>query len=221
MRYIQKKTTPRSFINKTSSLKIWKDYHECCFNQKQALKKYILHCEQNNLCVYCESKITIRKESSHFEHIKPKSIDIDNLTFSYNNLSVSCNGTCNNEVNDKVKYNCGHKKDDEYDETKFLNPFKNKDIRLYFQYDYDDFKILPSNKDIAKAKYMIDTLQLNSSRLIIARRNKYKSFKKKLKKIRDIEKQKDYLKNVLDSESVEFVSFFRYKYNKLDLHPST
>jgi uncharacterized protein (TIGR02646 family) len=215
MRYIQKKTTPKSFTKTTSSLYEWKEYQDCCFDQKQALKKYILHCEQNNLCIYCESRITIDNKSSHFEHIKPKSIDKTSLTFDYYNLGISCNGTCNNVDNDKTKYNCGHRKDNkdtQYNEAKFLNPTKIRDIRLYFQYDYDDFKILPSDKDITKAKYMIDTLQLNSSRLIIARRNKYKSFNKRIKKIRDIEKRKKCLKNVLDSESIEFVSFFRYKY---------
>ena len=44
---------------------------------------------------------------------------------------------------------------------KFLKPVIKKDIRKYFQYDFDDGLINPSNKDKEKAQYMIDTLHLN------------------------------------------------------------
>jgi uncharacterized protein (TIGR02646 family) len=175
-----------------SNLREWKEYNDCCFKQKQALKKYILHCEQNNLCIYCESKITIDKKDSHFEHIKPKSLNIDKLTFDYNNIVVSCNGTTFNQSDDEKPYNCGHKKEAKYEKYKFLDPTKNKDIRLYFIYDYDDFKIYSSDKDSVKAEYMIDILQLNSSRLVNARKRIYKSFNKnkKYRKAKTVYKEK-------------------------------
>jgi uncharacterized protein (TIGR02646 family) len=205
MRYVKKVNTPQFFIEDTDPLDKWNDYSD----EKIKLREYILKEEQNYLCIYCESKVT--KENSHLEHIKPKSLNI-NLTFDYNNIVVSCNGTTFNPSDDKKQYNCGHKKEAKHEEYKFLDPTRYKDIGLYFIYDYDDFKIYPSGKDDIKAKYMIDILQLNSGSLINARRNKYKSFNKRVKKIRDIEERKACIKKKLYSEDIEFVSFFRYKY---------
>jgi uncharacterized protein (TIGR02646 family) len=216
MRYILKRDVPASFTNKTHGLKSWSEYHECCFKQKQALKKYILTCEQNMLCIYCESKISISKESSHFEHIRPKAKNMyPELTFDYKNLAISCNGTCSNQENDNKKYNCGHVKEGQYDEEKFLHPFEVTDIAEYFKYDFDDFKIYPTDKNKEKAKYMIDTLNLNSSTLVVTRRNDYKKFNKRMRKIRDIPERKLQIKKEIQSYSIQFFSFFKYKFNHL------
>ena len=176
-----------------------------------------MHCEQNRLCIYCESKIDITHNSSHFEHIKPKSLDVNNLTFDYDNLAISCNGNAYNDVGDKTRYNCGHPKDNSYDESKFLDPTKDKNIREYFKYDYDDFKITPTEKDSIKAQYMIDILSLNNPRLIVARKTIYHSFRNKIAKIKDINKRNAYLKKILVSETVAFTSFFRFKYPSIIL----
>ncbi len=216
MRYILKRTTPLSFINKTHGLTSWDDYHTCCFKQKQALKKYILTYEQNMLCIYCESKISISKESSHFEHIRPKAQNMyPNLTFDYKNLAISCNGTCSNKKNDSEKYNCGHIKDNEYIEEKFLHPFEVEEIAEYFKYDFDDFNIYSTDKNEEKANYMINTLKLNSSTLIVSRRNDYKKFNKRLKKIKDIAQRKLEIKKEIESCSIQFFSFFKYKFNHI------
>ncbi len=57
----------------------------------------LLDIEQENLCVYCETRID--RNSCHLEHLQPQSI-YPNLRFRYGNLAQSCNS---NE-------HCGHKK---------------------------------------------------------------------------------------------------------------
>jgi len=209
MRYIQKlEEVPTSFLTKTSSLSTWKEYHNCCKRQKRALRKFILNYEQNYLCCYCEDKIDIN--NSHIEHVKPKSLDIVNLTFDYCNLAVSCNGSCRNNEGDNTRYNCGHRKDNEdtqYDESKFLSPLKVKDIREYFEYD-NDAKIIPSDKNISKAQYMRDTLHLNDGGLPRAREDA-------LRDLEELNIEIDEFILLLNSENLAFISFLRYKYKHL------
>jgi len=214
MRYIQKLDAPKSFLKKTNSLTNWSEYHNCCKKQKRALKRYILKYEQNYLCIYCESKINL--ENSHLEHIKPKAKDkYPQLTFTYKNLVVSCNGTCHNLNYDKDIYSCGHIKDNAYDDSKFLNPVEVKNIREYFKYDIDEGKIESSSKDIIKFKYMRDTLHLNEGRLTIARKNSLKSFMKVMKKIKDKSKRKIKMIKILNKEDKAQISFLRFKYKNI------
>lgn len=210
MRYICKVIVPQFFIDDTNGLTEWKDY---LADKKRTLKEHILKEEQNKLCIYCESKIG--NEPSHLEHIKPKNIDILNLTFNYHNIVVSCEGTCHNSNTDNTKYHCGHRKDRAdtlFDESKFLNPVEVSDIREYFQYDYDDYLINPSSKDVIKAQYMINTLHLNDGGLPKAREKALKNFIKKMKKITDIKTRKEKMKQVFDNENIAFISFLRFKY---------
>ena len=214
MRYIQKLNIPDFFIEDTHSLTDWKNYTE-----KKKLKKYILRNEQNYLCCYCESKVTIlgdnEKDGSHLEHIKPKKF-YDDLTFYYNNLLVSCHGTCHNSGNNKTRYSCGHKKDDEYVENKFLNPTVVEDIRDYFKYETlpnEKIKIVPTAKDSTKAQYMINLLHLNDNTLLFARYKALEDFEinaeDMLEKFEDIEI--DDIKNML-TDDLAFISFLRYEY---------
>ena len=218
MRYVQKLDAPQSFISKTNSLSKWSDYHDCCNRQKRALRKYILKYEQNFLCIYCEGKISSIKESSHLEHIKPKHLDVEKLTFDYNNIAVSCNGNCDNSSEDKTNYNCGHRKDKDdtpYNNAKFLNPVIVKDIRDYFEYDFDDYLISPSNKNIDKAQYMIDTLHLNDGGLPKARGKALKAFIKIMVEITDIKIRKEKVIKILNKENIPFISFLRFKYKNI------
>ena len=208
MRYIKKLDTPQFFTDDTTDLNRWNEYFA---DKKRVLKNHILENEQNYLCCYCEEKIDI--DNSHIEHIKPKNLDIKNLTFNYSNLAISCNGTCNNEAGDNTRYNCGHKKDNEYDEEKFLNPVEIKDIREYFKYDFDNFKINPSAKQQIKSKYMIDTLKLNDDRLLKAREKALRIFIKKFKIIRENKKKK--MIQILNKENLAFISFLRYRYKHI------
>ena len=212
MRFIQKIDKPIFFVNDTNGFKNWDEY----IVSKNSLRKYILKNEQNYLCIYCETKITSDNISSHVEHIRPKAQDkYPELTFEYNNLAVSCNGTCFNQIDDRRKYNCGHIKDDEYEEGKFLNPCEVVDLEVYFQYDFDDFKISPTKKNFSKAKYMIDTLKLNSGRLVKARENTYKSFNKNMKKTRDIVERNEKIKKNINLVKIQFISLLKYKYKAI------
>ena len=205
MRYIKKLNTPHFFTNDTINLTSWNDYYSA---KKRVLKEYISKEEQNYLCCYCEDKIDIN--NSHIEHIKPKFLDIDNLTFDYSNLAVSCNGTCRNSEDDNTRYNCGHRKDKndtQYIEELFLNPTQIRDIKEYFQYDIDGF-ITPSDKNIEKAKYMIDTLHLNDGDLPKARKDT-------LKDLEELNIDFDELIFLLEQEDLAFISFLRYKYKNI------
>ncbi|SFV66093.1 conserved hypothetical protein [hydrothermal vent metagenome] len=208
MRYIQKLDTPNFFTEDTQLLTDWKNY-----KKKKKLKEYILKNEQNYLCCYCESKVTIlgdkEKDGSHLEHIKPKKFYAD-LTFYYNNLLVSCQGTCHNSENDKTRYSCGHKKDDEYIDNKFLNPTIVEDIRDYFKYETienEKVKIVPTAKDSNKAEYMINLLHLNDDTLLYARGKALKDFEEFW-----LEIEVDDIRSML-TEDLEFISFLRYEYS--------
>lgn len=215
MRYIQKLDTPDFFIEDTQSLTDWKNYTE-----KKRLKEYILKNEQNYLCCYCESKVTIlgdnEKDGSHLEHIKPKKFYND-LTFYYNNLLVSCQGTCHNSENDKTRHSCGHKKDDEYIENNFLNPTTVEDIRDYFQYETlpnEKIKIVPTAKDSTKAQYMINLLHLNDDTLLSARYKALEDFETTKEAMLEefaLDIDIDDIKNML-TEDLAFISFLRYEY---------
>jgi len=214
MRYIEKLEAPQSFINKTSGLNSWDDYHTCCNRQKRALRKYILKYEQNNLCIYCESKISSSNDSSHTEHIKPKDSNMyPELTFEYTNLVVSCNGNCHNEDNDNSRHTCGHIKDNEYDENKFLNPVEVRDLRDYFK--YDDYKIEPSYKDSNRALYMRDTLHLNDGGLPQARKKALEIFIRKMKLFQDLNERKQNIREILEKENIAFISFLKFKYSQV------
>ena len=215
MRYVQKVDVPQFFMDDTEGLTKWDEYYA---NKKRVLKEYILDKEQNYLCIYCENKINSTKESSHLEHIKPKHLDIENLTFEYNNIAVSCNGNCENNSSDTTNYNCGHRKDRDdtpYDNEKFLNPLIEKDIRDYFEYDFDDYLIILSNKDIQKAQYMRDTLHLNDGGLPESRKKALKAFREEMAKISDIKIRKEKMREILMQENKPFISLLIFKYKNL------
>jgi len=201
-------------VTKTSSLTNWDDYHRCYNRQKRALRRYVLRYEQNNLCIYCESKIAPKKESSHLEHIKPKARDkFPHLVFDYNNIVVSCNGNCHTE--DDEYHSCGHIKDNEYDDTKFLNPTELIDIREYFEYDIDTGNILESSKNIDKAEYMIKTLHLNNASLPLARKKALENFINMIKQI-DKNQRKNKIIEILNKENIAFISFLTIPSPKKD-----
>jgi uncharacterized protein (TIGR02646 family) len=205
MRYIQKTEVPQFFIDNTENKSKWEEYP----TSKKPLKEYILKNEQNYLCIYCESRINLN--NSHIEHIKPKAQNMyPDLVFNYNNIVVSCNGNCHTENN--THYTCGHIKDNEYDNSKFLNPVKLIDIRDYFVYDIDEGKIEPSEKNNEKAEYMINTLYLNDGELPKARKKALENFINQMKKISNIRNRKEKMKRILNDENIAFISFVKYKY---------
>jgi len=228
MRYIQKLNIPTFFLEDTQLLQsqivnasdkkvFWEKY-----KKKKRLKEHLLENEQNYLCCYCESKVEIHgdeaKDGSHIEHLKPKSLDYATLTFEYHNLVVSCQGSCHNEEGDKSRNSCGHKKRNEYNEEKFLNPTTINDIRDYFKYETienEKIKILPTDKAPEKAQYMIDILYLNDESLSKARYTALKDFElspDKMMEEFEIEVTEEEILKILLTEDLAFISTLRYEY---------
>ncbi|OQY38396.1 MAG: TIGR02646 family protein [Candidatus Cloacimonetes bacterium 4572_65] len=212
MRYVHKTSTPKFFIKDTKHLKSWKKYKS---HKKRDLKQHILDKEQNHLCIYCESKISL--DNSHIEHLRPKDeVRYPQLLFVYRNLTVSCNGLCHVFDNKLTPLSCGHIKGNEFDKNMFLNPVELRDIRDYFVYDFDTYEMKPSLKNPIKAKYMISTLlHLNDEGLRYARRIALRNFNKKMYQIKDKESRKKRMIEVLNRENIAFISFLRYKYRHL------
>ena len=208
MKYIEKKEVPTFFIEDTNGLIQWSEY-----GKKRALKQYILEEEQSYLCGYCEAKVVL--DNSHLEHIKPKHLD-DNLIFDYNNLLVSCDGICFSENNERMT--CGHKKGSHFDESRFLNPTKEKNIRDYFIYS-DKFIIEPSRKDEYKADYTLSLLQLNifNNYLPEARKKALVAFQKSVKKnAKKTGRTFSEIANILlNKENLAFISFLKFRYKSI------
>ncbi|MEY4926989.1 MAG: hypothetical protein RI894_1425 [Bacteroidota bacterium] len=210
MKYIQKQPTPAFFIADTAGLTLWNEY---LASKKRYLKTFILANEQFGLCCYCEQSITAEQVSSHIEHVKPKSLDIANLTFDYSNLLVSCEGNHFNEIGDTTKNTCGHLKDDNFDEIKFLNPALLPDISDYFIFDKDEGFIFASAKDTEKANYTAYILNLNgkNNKLAEARKIAKNAFIRNLNASNmPFEQKKAKIIEFLYDDSKEFISFFRY-----------
>lgn len=214
MKYIQKQSTPQFFIDDTAGLTTWAEYYS---SQKRILKQFIIDNEQYGLCCYCEKSITVDSTSSHIEHIKPKSLDIRALTFAYYNLLVSCEGNHFNEIGDNSKNTCGQKKDNNFDEVKFLNPTLVNDISSYFIFDSDTGIISASEKDIEKAEYTIGILNLNGNndKLAEARKKARQALIRAYSTL-DIDTIKQKISESLQNEGTEFITFFRYIFRNLN-----
>lgn len=220
MKYIVKIIEPDFFQVDTNDLKIkiktaskkseiWDEYKE-----KRKLKEYILENEQNGLCCYCESKVTL--DDSHLEHLKPKSLDYDNLTFEYSNLAVSCDGKCHTDGYTPIT--CGHKKDNHFDELLFLNPTTISNIREYFIFT-ENGHIGSSSQDELKSKYTLELLQLNTfgNNLPEARLKALSEFRNSVSiNVKNTQKNiKEVVTNLLHKENLAFISFLRFKYKNL------
>lgn len=96
MKHIKKQEEPESFA------KWCKKNHKCSWEEfgsskeKSEVKDSLLK-EQENLCCYCETFITISNEKSHIEHFKPQA-HYPSERYNYKNLHLSC----------ERKESCGH-----------------------------------------------------------------------------------------------------------------
>lgn len=167
MKYIRKGEEPEEFTN-------WKnlendDWQPNWDNNFQAPQKSIVHQallgEQGFICCYCGMRIT--RETSHIEHLKPRSI-YPNLALDYTNLMASCQGE--SEVPPPHPVHCGHKKFDWYDEQLMVSPLK-ANCEDFFRYlgSGDMLSIEDSDKQAA-AETTIEKLGLNISKLTRMRR---------------------------------------------------
>jgi uncharacterized protein (TIGR02646 family) len=212
VRHIAKGQSPDAFEAEKASVVLqndpaWKNLHG-----KQALKQQLLE-EQQCLCAYCERGIA--EHNAHIEHIYPQSI-YPSRRFEYTNLIASCNGeACQVELSamDAMENtdSCGHRKEDAFDETRFLNPVTLTDIGNYFVYDKTTCAILPSDLDPERSAYMIDLLNLDNPRLNNERSNARSAL---LKVIGSGIQAKARLGYLLAKDR-PFISFLRYNYAPL------
>ncbi|MDU2121559.1 MAG: retron system putative HNH endonuclease [Clostridium celatum] len=147
-------------FKRKNSPKTWSDYNKD--NIKDKIKENILVLEQDEYCPYCEKRI-YKNEEGHIEHIKPRDVYPKEFQ-NYDNLIVSCN----------EKNSCGSYKGNKYD-FNFINPVINNP-QEYFYYNIASGEIIPKDTneesiEYARARYTIDTLNLNSYELKSARAN--------------------------------------------------
>lgn len=147
--FISKKKTI-TFPNQSSS---WEEISDI----RADLRKHILEKEQDNLCVYCEKKITSNKEKSNIDHFKTRNL-FPNLTFEYNNLFVSCKNP-NHCSEHKDKKGLNQKQFDE-----LLHP--TQDIESILEYTY----IGEIDSKESKGKFTIEALNLNNKSLVEERK---------------------------------------------------
>jgi uncharacterized protein (TIGR02646 family) len=187
MRYINKSKRCTEFDNwfECNTASSWDEFNDT--NVKLALHGHLRR-EQQGLCIYCQQAIPAKtaKQSSaeirsHIEHIRPRSPKkpgkYPELTFIYCNLSISGEGFDCSAKTPQTKEFCEHRKDDEYDESQFLNPTELPEIESYFEYDIEG-GIFPNSKleseeEWKKAEYMIKTLALDHKTLNPLRKEHY------------------------------------------------
>ena len=189
---VNKKSEPEEFTKYKSKNKIinWDSFST---EIKQILKQYLLEEQENRCCPYCEIEINLDK--SHIEHIKPKNT-FPKLLSDYNNFIACC----------LTNKRCGDSKASEWDEL-FINPVI-ENPEDYFEYDIKTGEITPIFKEgnrYEKAKYTIDLLNLNDSRLCGIRK----------KYIFEFLNYSKYNKNSLSNYPIKFPSLRRYLEGRL------
>lgn len=141
-----------SFEKKNGRKPVYDDFSN---HERVRLKHHMLK-EQKYICGYCCK--SIEYNTSHFEHLKPRSKFRDK-TLDYDNIILSCNGYLEDEEN------CGHFKDDWYDQTLFITPLM-PNCETAFEY-FENGEI--GDKGNQAASTTINKLKLDSSLLNRAR----------------------------------------------------
>ena len=170
MRRIHKQAEPASLVQfKAKASEDWQPE----WNNRNTKVKRELHeslmTEQGFICCYCEMRIGT--ESSHVEHIHPRSREPVEKQLDYDNLLASC-GRESTERKDRsqpvIPRHCGICKEDWYDQTKFVSPLDD-DCEECFRYaangQIDSATIRP-----AAAKETIKRLALDIDKLRAMRR---------------------------------------------------
>lgn len=154
MLHIHKEKEPK-FLTDFKKKYPRKDYDSDEFSEYRSQLNSILVKEQKGLCAYCCGKIT--EEKSHNEHIEPRHPQggVSKRSLDYTNIVASCNNS----------QTCGIKKDNKYDEKKFISPLSEE--------CEDKFTYYPDGI-IDGDDYTIGLLNLNSYELQNARKSIYK-----------------------------------------------
>jgi len=212
MHYIIKNRLPDCFesdVSDFTSSTLWEEFKNPC---KLDTRKHILDKEQYGLCIYCERKVELSE--TRLEHLKPQS-QYPEDRFNYSNLVISCDGKdyCSPETTALKNYDidsCDHYKDKYFDINKFLNPLEVNNIDEYFEFDCEDGSISASSKkDLIKAEYMIDLLNLCNPALCTERVNARKAFFKAVNPRLTVNRKRLTM-SLLRNNNQAFISFLRY-----------
>ncbi len=164
MRYIRKGDEPESLANlKALANEDWKPtYKDDCRGEVKTQLHNALLQEQGYICCYCGMSIT--KEDSHIEHLKPRS-RYPELALEYKNLLTSCR----RERERREPQHCGVKKDDWYDELLMISPL-DQNCASFFRY-LASGEILPTDEpdNQETATTTIETLGLDIEKLRLMR----------------------------------------------------
>ena len=191
MRYIDKTNRCEDFDNFVTTYRgrLRNDWEKFKKVKGGNVVRLILHQHtwrlQKGLCAYCEQEIPEKTKpeeelKSHLEHIRSKTA-FPHLTYTFENIIVSCEGFDLTNITEVKRAFCGHIKDDkrrgiEYDDVLFLNPTEKTDIESYFYYDSEG-NIEPHPTKTAdeqlQAAFMIRILGLDHSVLVDMRKNQY------------------------------------------------
>lgn len=120
--------------------------------------------EQGYICCYCGMRIT--RETSHIEHLKPRTKYPD-LAIAYTNLIASCQGESEEPA---VPIHCGHKKKYWYDENLMVSPLETNCADLFKYTGAGEIQPTDDASKKAAAEATIDRLGLNIDKLQNMRR---------------------------------------------------
>jgi len=149
-----------------------KTYERDCDHKVRECLRNTLFEEQKEQCFYCEQKIKNDSKKVHIEHFIPRDANLKDTDCNYNNLFLSC----------EEKEHCGKKKDNKYDENKYIRLFSNK-YSLENPSDFFDYSTrgkikaknsLSDDKKI-RAENTIELLNLNYKELVNARKVMFKN----------------------------------------------
>lgn len=170
MRRIHKQAEPNSLVQfKARANEDWQpEWNNLNTDVKRELHESLMS-EQGFICCYCEMRIGV--DSSHIEHIHPRSREPVEKQLDYDNLLASC-GRESTERRDRsqpvIPRHCGVCKKDWYDQSKFVSP-RDDDCEECFRYAADG-QIGPSTSRPTAAKEMIQRLALDIDKLRAMRR---------------------------------------------------
>ena len=155
MRTINRNSPPTCLVSQPVNQE-WRAFmgSKCHVDLKSSLRA-----EQRGLCCYCE--LNVSDVSGHIEHMEPRSKNAAR-TYDYSNLAVSCDGG-------NVEH-CGHYKDNNHKNpshtwngARFAPPHDASTATL-FKF-LQDGSITSTATDVARARYLIGYLGLDSPRL--------------------------------------------------------
>lgn len=147
------------FKNKNGRVPRYSDLNEVENLPHKILLKNSLLSEQGHICCYCCKPIDTK--NSHIEHIRLKERDeYRAISLEYENLLASCQGYHDREEN------CGHSKDNAFNEELFVSPLEENCESLFEFSNRGKMKAVDGNE---RAGYTIELLNLDTEQLNAAR----------------------------------------------------